>query len=133
LTTREAPLNETGRLRIDKWLWFARVVKTRSAAAKLCEDGSVRLNGAKVDQAHKPVRPGDVLTVALPGRVKVLKVVSLAERRGPYSEAQHIYEDLSPEPPRFDPPSPIIERDAGSGRPTKSERRETDRLKGRGE
>ncbi|MCA0318037.1 MAG: RNA-binding S4 domain-containing protein [Proteobacteria bacterium] len=123
-------MNETDRLRIDKWLWFARVVKTRSAAAKLCEDGSVRLNGAKVEQAHKPVRPGDVLTVALAGRVKVLKVVALAERRGPYSEAQHIYEDLSPEPLRFDPPSPIVERDPGSGRPTKAERRETDRLKG---
>jgi len=123
-------LNETDRLRIDKWLWFARVVKTRSAAAKLCEDGSVRLNGAKVEQAHRPVRPGDVLTVALAGRVKVLKVVALAERRGPYSEAQHIYEDLSPDPPRFDPPSPVVERNPGSGRPTKAERRETDRLKG---
>ncbi len=124
-------MTETGRLRADKWLWFARVVKTRSAAAKLCEDGSVRLNGTRLDQAHKPVKPGDVLTIALAGRVKVLKVVSLAERRGPYSEAQHIYEDLSPEPPRFDPPSPVVVRDAGSGRPTKAERREIDRLKGR--
>lgn len=123
---------ETDKLRIDKWLWFARVVKTRSAAAALCEDGSVRLNGTKVDQAHKAVRVGDVLTVALGNRVKVLKVVSLAERRGPYSEAQHIYEDLSPEPPRFELPSPVAERDAGSGRPTKAERRDIDRLKGGG-
>ncbi len=122
-------MTEIGRLRVDKWLWFARVVKTRSAATKLCEDGSVRLNGARLDQAHKPVRLGDVLTIALTGGVKVLKVVSLAERRGPYSEAQHIYEDLSPEPPRFDPPPPVVARDAGSGRPTKAERRETDRLK----
>ena len=121
----------TDKLRIDKWLWFARVVKTRSAAAALCEDGSVRLNGVRVDQAHKAVRPGDVLTVALTGRVKVLKVVSLAERRGPYSEAQHIYEDLSPEPPRFDLPSPVAAREPGAGRPTKAERRETDRLKDR--
>jgi len=119
-------LSETGRLRIDKWLWFARVVKTRSAAAALCEDGSVRLNGARVDQAHKPVKVGDVLTVALHGRVKVL---DLAERRGPYSDAQHLYEDLSPEPPRFDPPSPVAEREAGSGRPTKADRRSLDRLR----
>jgi ribosome-associated heat shock protein Hsp15 len=122
-------LSDTGKLRIDKWLWFARVVKTRSAAAALCEDGSVRLNGIRVDQAHKAVRVGDVVTVALTGRIKVLKVVSLAERRGPYAEAQHIYEDLSPEPPRFDPPSPVAEREAGSGRPTKSERRDLDRLR----
>lgn len=122
-------MGETGKLRIDKWLWFARVVKTRSAAAALCEDGSVRLNGIRVDQAHKAIRIGDVVTVALAGRIKVLKVLALAERRGPYAEAQHIYEDLSPEPPRFEPPSPVAERDPGSGRPTKADRRELDRLR----
>jgi len=122
-------LVETGKLRIDKWLWFARVVKTRSAAAVLCEDGSVRLNGIRVDQAHKAIRIGDVVTVALAGRIKVLKVLALAERRGPYAEAQHIYEDLSPEPPRFEPPSPVAEREPGSGRPTKADRRELDRLR----
>lgn len=100
---------EADRLRIDKWLWFARVVKTRGAAAALCEGGSVRLNGVKVDQAHKAVRVGDVLTVALPGRVKVLKVLAFAARRGPFSEAQHLYEDLSPEAPRSTLPSPVEE------------------------
>lgn len=100
---------EADRLRLDKWLWFARVVKTRSAAADLCEGGSVRLNGVKVDQAHKPVRVGDVLTIALAGRVKVLKVLGFAERRGPFSEAQHLYEDLSPEAPRSALPSPVEE------------------------
>jgi ribosome-associated heat shock protein Hsp15 len=122
-------LNDTGKLRIDKWLWFARVVKTRSAATALCEDGSVRLNGTRVDQAHKAVRFGDVVTVAVGERIKVLKIVSLAERRGPYAEAQHLYEDLSPEPPRFDPPSPVATREAGSGRPTKADRRDLDRLR----
>lgn len=121
-------MNDTGKLRIDKWLWFARVVKTRSAATALCEDGSVRLNGTRVDQAHKAVRVGDVVTVALGERIKVLKIVSLAERRGPYAQARHIYEDLSPEPPRFDPPSPVAAREAGSGRPTKADRRDIDRL-----
>ncbi|MDP3544881.1 RNA-binding S4 domain-containing protein [Phreatobacter sp. HK31-P] len=122
-------MSDTGKLRIDKWLWFARVVKTRSAATALCEDGSVRLNGIRVDQAHKAVRVDDVVTVALADRIKVLKVISMAERRGPFSEAQHLYQDLSPEPPRFDPPSPVAEREAGSGRPTKSERRDLDRLR----
>ncbi len=122
-------MSDTGKLRIDKWLWFARVVKTRSAATALCEDGSVRLNGIRVDHAHKAVRVDDVVTVALADRIKVLKVVSMAERRGPFSEAQHLYQDLSPEPPRFDPPSPVAEREAGSGRPTKSERRDLDRLR----
>lgn len=122
-------MSDTGKLRIDKWLWFARVVKTRSAATALCEDGSVRLNGIRVDQAHKAVRVDDVVTVALADRIKVLKVISMAERRGPFSEAQHLYQDLSPEPPRFDPPSPVAEREAGSGRPTKSERRDLNRLR----
>ncbi|MDP2801795.1 MAG: RNA-binding S4 domain-containing protein [Phreatobacter sp.] len=125
-------MNDTGKLRIDKWLWFARVVKTRSAATALCTDGSVRLNGTRVDHAHKAVRVGDVVTVAVGDRIKVLKIVSLAERRGPYAEAQHIYEDLSPEPPRFDLPSPVAAREAGSGRPTKADRRDLDRLR-RGE
>lgn len=126
-------MSETGKLRIDKWLWFARVVKTRSAAAALSEDGSVRINGTRVDQAHKAVRAGDVITVALPGRVKVLKVVALAERRGPFADAQHIYEDLSPEPPRFDRPPAVAERASGTGRPTKAERREIDRLRRSGD
>ncbi|CEJ16256.1 Heat shock protein 15 [bacterium YEK0313] len=123
-------MSETDKLRIDKWLWFARVVKTRTAAAGLCEDGSVRLNGQRVEQAHKSVRVGDVLTIGLNGRVKVLKVLALAERRGPYSVAQHLYEDQSPEPPRVELPSPVAERDEGAGRPTKAERRAIDRFRG---
>lgn len=122
---------DTDRLRIDKWLWFARVVKTRTAAAALCEDGSVRINGARIGQAHKPVRIGDVLTVALQGHVKVLKVIALAARRGPSSEAQLIYEDLSPQPPRFDLPSPVAGSEPGSGRPTGIGRRQLARLKDR--
>lgn len=122
---------DTDRLRIDKWLWFARVVKTRTAAAALCEDGSVRINGARIGQAHKPVRIGDVLTVALQGRVRVLKVIALAARRGPFSEAQLIYEDLSPEPLGFDRPSPGTGSERGPGRPTGMARRQFARLKGR--
>ena len=87
------------RLRLDKWLWHARVVKTRSLAARLVEGGHVRVNGVRAEAASKPVRPGDVLTIALERTVRVMKVIALGERRGPASEAQALYEDLSPRPP----------------------------------
>ncbi len=95
-------MNEAGsqdRLRIDKWLWHARVMKTRSLAARLVADGHVRLNGTRTDTPAKPVKVGDVLTIALERTVRVYRVLALGERRGPASEAQTLYEDLSPEPP----------------------------------
>ena len=88
-----APAGE--RQRLDKWLWFARVVKTRALAAKLVTSGHVRLNSVRAAGPDKPVRPGDVLTIALERQVRVLKVVAPGERRGPYEEARHLYEDLS--------------------------------------
>lgn len=113
--------------RIDKWLWHARVTKSRSLAQKLAVSGHVRLNREKVDAASKTVRIGDVLTVALERRVLVLKVVAIGARRGPAKEAQLLYENLSPPPaPRAQEPAPEGRRDAGSGRPTKKERRQLD-------
>ena len=88
-----APAGE--RQRLDKWLWFARVVKTRALAAKLVTAGHVRLNGARAAGPDKPVRPGDVLTIALERQVRVLRVVAPGERRGPYQEARLLYEDLT--------------------------------------
>jgi len=88
------------RLRIDKWLWHARVVKTRTLAAKLVADGYVRINGTKTDSPAKALKAGDVLTIALERTVRVYRVVDLGDHRGPASEAQSLYEDLSPEPPR---------------------------------
>jgi ribosome-associated heat shock protein Hsp15 len=87
------------RLRLDKWLWHARVVKSRSLAAQLVSEGHVRVNGTRVETPAKPVKPSDVLTVALERTVRVLKIVALGTRRGPASEAQGLYEDLSPPPP----------------------------------
>ena len=121
-----------GRQHIDKWLFFARVVKSRSLAAKLAIAGRVRINGDKAGQASDSVRPGDVLTITLDRRILVYKVLQQGSRRGPAEEARTLYEDLSP------PPAPKGEalpdalppvREAGSGRPTKKERRETDRLR----
>ena len=89
-----------GSQRIDKWLFFARLTKTRGLAQDLVGAGHVRLNREKIDQPAKPVRPGDVLTLSLNGRVRVLKVRSAGLRRGPASEAAELYEDLSaPRPP----------------------------------
>ena len=88
-----APAGE--RQRLDKWLWFARVVKTRALAAKLVTAGHVRLNGARAAGPDKPVRPGDVLTIALERQVRVLRVMAPGERRGPYQEARLLYEDLT--------------------------------------
>jgi ribosome-associated heat shock protein Hsp15 len=82
------------RQRIDKWLFFARVVKSRSLAAKLVQSGHVRINREKADQAAHPVKAGDVLTIALERRVLVYRVAAAGKRRGPAEEARLLYEDL---------------------------------------
>jgi ribosome-associated heat shock protein Hsp15 len=119
------------RQRIDKWLWHARVVRTRSAAAALAASGHVRLNRQRIDAASQIVRAGDVVTIALDRTVRVLKVAGFAERRGSADDAQVLYEDLSPAPRRAEPePSPVAGREPGAGRPTKRERRAIGRFTG---
>ena len=121
------------RQRIDKWLFFARAVKSRSLAAKLVAAGRVRINRDKAAQASDSVKCGDVLTITLDRHVLVWKVLDTGARRGPAPEARMLYEDLSPRPaPAASAvPSAIAPlREAGSGRPTKKERRQTDRLRG---
>jgi ribosome-associated heat shock protein Hsp15 len=113
------------RQRIDKWLWHARVVRTRGAAAALATACHVRINGSRIDAASRPVKPGDVVTVALDRRVRVLKVAGFAERRGSADLAAELFEDLTP-PAAADPVSPQLPsgtREAGEGRPTKRNRR----------
>jgi ribosome-associated heat shock protein Hsp15 len=115
-------------VRLDKWLWAARVFKTRSVAAEACDGGKVDVN----DQAAKParaLRPGDMIRVSLPqGRRRILKVVALGERRGSATVARTLFEDLTPpEPPRSRLAAPP-RREPGAGRPTKRERRLIDRL-----
>ena len=85
------------RQRIDKWLCFARVVKTRTLAARLVEDGHVRVNGTRMASAAKPVGVGDVLTVALERQVRVLRVMGTGERRGPFREACLLFEEIGAE------------------------------------
>jgi ribosome-associated heat shock protein Hsp15 len=83
------------RQRIDRWLWHARIVRTRNDAAALAGAGYVRVNGTRVDAASRVVRSGDVITVALDRRVRVLKVVGFVERRGAAGTARSLYDDLS--------------------------------------
>jgi ribosome-associated heat shock protein Hsp15 len=82
------------RQRIDRWLWHARVVRTRSAAASLAAAGHVRVNGARVAAPGRAIRCGDVITVALDRTVRVLKVLGFAERRGDAVAAGALYEEI---------------------------------------
>jgi ribosome-associated heat shock protein Hsp15 len=85
-------------LRLDKFLWFARIVKTRSLAQTLAEEGRLRISGRVADRAHTAVRVGDVLSFAVRGEVRVLRVEALPVRRGPPAEARALYTEL-PEGP----------------------------------
>jgi len=119
------------RQRVDKWLWHARVVRTRSAAAALAASGHVRLNGARIDAPGRAVKVGDVLTIALDRQVRVLKVAGFSPRRGGAQAGRALYDDLTP-PARAEPRDPpVASREPGAGRPTKLERRAIERLRGR--
>ena len=85
-------------LRLDKYLWFARIVKTRSAAQAMAETGRIRISGRLVDRAHAPVKVGDVLSFAQRGAVRVLRVEALPARRGPPAEARTLYSELTHAP-----------------------------------
>jgi ribosome-associated heat shock protein Hsp15 len=85
------------RQRLDKWLWHARVVKTRTAAAELVTSGYVRINGNRAQQAAKLVALGDIVTIALSRRVVVLEVLGFSERRGPFAEASKLYRAIDPD------------------------------------
>ena len=89
-------MSEDGRQRIDKWLWFARLARSRTAAQRFVEEGRVRVNRDKVDTPSRPVRAGDVLTLRFERQVRVLRILDPGSRRGPASEALMLYEDLAP-------------------------------------
>lgn len=81
-------------LRLDKFLYYARIVRTRALAQALAEQGRLRLCGRVVDRAHIPVRVGDVLSFAVRGRVRVLRIEALPVRRGPPDEARALYSEV---------------------------------------
>ncbi len=114
--------------RLDKWLFFSRAVKSRTLAQKLIETGAIRINSERTDRTDHKVGPGDVLTMTLPNRLLVWRILDAGERRGPATEAAGLYEDLSPPPVPRTEPDPHAARDPGAGRPTKKDRRDIDRL-----
>jgi ribosome-associated heat shock protein Hsp15 len=117
-----------GEQRIDKWLFFARVCKSRSLAQKLTVSGAVRVNREKITHSARLVRPGDVLTISVAERIRVLKVLDPGTRRGPAPEAALLFEDLTPppEPGAAVPTTPQV--DPGE-RPSRREREEARRFK----
>ncbi|UYN98429.1 MAG: RNA-binding S4 domain-containing protein [Devosia sp.] len=119
--------------RLDRFLFFSRAVKSRTLAQKIIESGAIRVNSERTERSDHKVGAGDVLTMSLHGRILVWRILDPGTRRGPASEAQGLYEDLSPPPVPKAEKSPyeaaIAERPAGAGRPTKKERRDTDRLR----
>ncbi|MBU1335525.1 MAG: RNA-binding S4 domain-containing protein [Devosia sp.] len=120
--------------RLDKFLFFSRALKSRTLAQKVIETGAIRVNSERTVRSDLKVGAGDVLTMALHNRIVVWRIVDCGVRRGPASEAQGLYEDLSPPVLPKAEQSPyeaaIAPRGDGAGRPTKKERRETDRLHG---
>jgi len=119
------------KLRVDKWLWQARFFKTRGLAAGLAGSGRLRINSEHVAKPAQTVRPGDVLTFPQGDRIRVIRIEAIGTRRGPAPEARELYSDLdeaAPADKREPEPVPPAEREAGTGRPTKKERREIDAL-----
>jgi ribosome-associated heat shock protein Hsp15 len=86
------------RERLDKWLWHARFFRTRALAQAVCAGGKVRVNAVRTVKPHQPVAPGDVLTFAQGERIRVVRVLALAERRGAATDAQALYEEQPPTP-----------------------------------
>ena len=123
-------MEQATRQRIDKWLFFARIIKSRTLAGKFAAGGNVRVNSEKIDQASVLIKPGDVLTITQERRILVLRVLGCGERRGPAPEAQLLYEDISPKPAAAGEAEPVsARREPGSGRPTKRDRRKIDQFR----
>jgi len=123
---------ETGKLRIDKYLWAIRIFKTRSLATEACRAGRVKRNGQNVKPSHV-VEVGQAYTVQKGIERKVVKVTGLLERRGDAKTAAQFYEDQTPEEDTYGFRSVFhasaLKRDRGTGRPTKKDRREIDGLR----
>ncbi len=117
-------------VRVDAWIWAVRLAKTRSQATAACKAGHVRVNDAAAKPAQA-VSVGDIVRTRLHGYEKVYRVTGLGARRGSATQAATLFEDLTPPaPPRVERPTDVM-RERGAGRPTKRDRREIDRLRGR--
>ncbi|WP_067532769.1 RNA-binding S4 domain-containing protein [Nocardia crassostreae] len=122
--------SEAAQARVDSWVWAVRLFKTRSAAATACRAGHVRVNGIPVKPAHN-LKHGDEIRVRVGGLERIVVVERLITKRVGAAVAVQCMIDKSPPPPDPQLVAALPRRDRGSGRPTKRERRETDRLLGR--
>ena len=120
-------------IRLDIYLYYIRIFKSRSLATKFVSSNRLRISGQVTQKSHKLISIGDVLTMTINDNIKILKVMDIPKRRGPYSEALNFYEDITPiensqKTKENKPNINFVER---VGRPTKRERRQIDRLMGR--
>ncbi|CAL9605056.1 hypothetical protein SUDANB145_05500 [Streptomyces sp. enrichment culture] len=115
-------------VRVDSWIWAVRLVKTRSVGATACRGGHVRVNGERVKPAYS-LRVGDEVRLRHEGRERVVVVKRLIRKRVGAPVAVQCYVDNSPPPPPREAVAPIGVRDRGTGRPTKRDRRELERLR----
>jgi len=122
--------SELSTVRADQWLWSVRLTKTRSAAASACRSGHVKING-KTAKPSSAVHVGDRIEARLHQRERIVEVVKIIGKRVGAALAAEHFVDHSPPPPERDVVAPVFERDRGAGRPTKRDRRQLDRLRGR--
>lgn len=121
--------SDAGAVRVDVWVWSARLTKTRSQASAACRAGHVRVNGERVKPAQ-PVRVGDQVRVFHAGRERIVVIAQILRKRVGPPAAALAYVDNSPPPPPREFTAPAAVRDRGAGRPTKRDRRELERLHG---
>ena len=124
---------EKKNIRLDLYLFYIRIFKSRNLATKYVISNRLRISGQVTQKPHKLISIGDVLSLPIQDNLKILKVLDIPKRRGPFSEALNYYEDITPlkiQENKVDvsPRSKFVER---VGRPTKLERRQTDKLMGR--
>lgn len=118
------------KLRVDKWLWHARLFKSRSLAGEIATSGKLRIDGEKINKASQTVSPGNVLTFPKAGYVRMIQVDAIGQRRGPAPEAAELYTDLDPPQPKpREPEDDAGKIDPGTGDITKRDRRKIAALK----
>ena len=124
---------EKNTLRLDIYLYYIRIFKSRSLATKYILSNTLRISGQVTQKPHKLISIGDVLSMTIRDNVKILKVLDIPNRRGPYLESLNFYEDITPieKNQKKEGAKPNVKFAERVGRPTKRERRQTDRLMGR--
>ncbi len=126
--SRDMSADETA-VRVDSWIWSVRLVKTRSLAAAACRAGHVKVNGERVKPAQS-LRPGDEVRLYHAGRERIVVVSRLVRKRVGAPAAAECFVDNSPPPPPREEAVVVAHRERGTGRPTKRERRDLERLRG---